>query len=108
MAIAMARQGGIGVLHRNMSIEDQAEAVDKVKRNESGMITNPVTITPDATISEVDEICGRFRVSGLPVVEGDGKLVWIITNLDMRFVRPSEAASTLVNDVMTKDGLITS
>lgn len=107
MAIAMARQGGIGVLHRNMSIDDQAEAVDKVKRSESGMITNPVTITPDATVAEVDEICGQFRVSGLPVVEGDGKLVGIITNRDMRFVRPSEAASTLVKDVMTRDNLIT-
>ena len=107
MAIAMARQGGIGVLHRNMSIEDQAEAVDKVKRNESGMITNPVTITPDATVADVDELCGRFRVSGVPVVEGDGKLVGIITNRDMRFVPDDQMATTIVRDVMTKDSLIT-
>ncbi len=107
MAIAMARQGGLGVLHRNMSIEDQAEAVDKVKRNESGMITNPVTITPDATVADVDELCGRFRVSGVPVIEGDGKLVGIITNRDMRFVPDSQMDSTLVRDVMTKDSLIT-
>jgi IMP dehydrogenase len=107
MAIAMARQGGIGVLHRNLSIEEQAEQVDKVKRSESGMITNPVTTTPDATVAEVDELCGRFRVSGLPVVEGDGKLVGIITNRDMRFVSPFEAASTLVRDVMTPAPLIT-
>ncbi|HET8957727.1 MAG TPA: IMP dehydrogenase, partial [Microcella sp.] len=107
MAIAMARQGGLGVLHRNLSIDDQAEQVDKVKRSESGMITNPVTTTPDATVAEVDELCGRFRVSGLPVVEGDGKLVGIITNRDMRFVSRFEAASTLVRDVMTPAPLIT-
>ncbi|MGN6324393.1 IMP dehydrogenase [Pseudolysinimonas sp.] len=107
MAVAMARQGGIGVLHRNLSIEDQAAHVDKVKRSESGMITNPVTTTPDATVAEVDELCGRFRVSGLPVVEGDGTLVGIITNRDMRFVSQFEAGSTRVRDVMTKAPLIT-
>ncbi len=107
MAIAMARQGGMGVLHRNLSIDDQAEQVDKVKRSESGMITNPVTTTPDATVAEVDELCGRFRVSGLPVVEGDGTLVGIITNRDMRFVSTFEAATTLVRDVMTQAPLIT-
>src|SRR6187401_1660040 len=88
MAIAMARQGGIGILHRNLSIDDQATHADKVKRSESGMITNPVTTTPDATVAEVDALCGQFRVSGLPVVEGDGTLVGIITNRDMRFVSP--------------------
>jgi len=107
MAIAMARQGGIGILHRNLSIEDQAAQVDKVKRSESGMITNPVTTTPDATVAEVDAICGQFRVSGLPVVEDDGVLVGIITNRDMRFVSPFEKATTLVRDVMTKAPLIT-
>ncbi|MEP6841965.1 MAG: IMP dehydrogenase, partial [Pseudolysinimonas sp.] len=107
MAIAMARQGGVGVLHRNLSIEDQAMHVDKVKRSESGMITNPVTTTPDATVAEVDAICGQFRVSGLPVVEGDGTLVGIITNRDMRFVSPFEKSTTLVRDVMTKMPLIT-
>ena len=107
MAIAMARQGGIGVLHRNLSIDEQAMHVDKVKRSESGMITNPVTTTPDATVAEVDAICGQFRVSGLPVVEGDGTLVGIITNRDMRFVSPFEKSTTLVRDVMTKMPLIT-
>jgi IMP dehydrogenase len=107
MAIAMARQGGLGVLHRNLSIDDQAEQVDKVKRSESGMITNPVTTTPDATVAEVDALCGRFRVSGLPVVEGDGTLVGIITNRDMRFVSAFEAPTTLVRDVMTPAPLIT-
>jgi IMP dehydrogenase len=107
MAIAMARQGGIGVLHRNLSIEDQATHVDNVKRSESGMISNPVTTTPDATVAEVDALCGQFRVSGLPVIEGDGRLVGIITNRDMRFVSPFETATTLVRDVMTKMPLIT-
>lgn len=107
MAIAMARQGGIGILHRNLSIDDQAAAVDKVKRSESGMITNPVTITPDATVADVDEVCARFRVSGVPVVEGDGVLVGIITNRDMRFVPRENAHTTLVKDVMTQGNLIT-
>jgi IMP dehydrogenase len=107
MAIAIARQGGIGVLHRNLSIADQADQVDRVKRSESGMITNPVTTTPDATVAEVDALCGQFRVSGLPVVEGDGRLVGIITNRDMRFVSPFEKATTLVRDVMTRTPLIT-
>ena len=107
MAIAIARQGGLGVLHRNLSIADQAEQVDRVKRSESGMITNPVTTTPDATVAEVDMLCGQFRVSGLPVVEGDGKLVGIITNRDMRFVSPFEKSTTYVRDVMTKAPLIT-
>jgi len=107
MAIAMARNGGIGILHRNLSIEDQAAQVDKVKRSESGMITNPVTTTPDATVADVDAICGQFRISGLPVVESDGRLVGIITNRDMRFVSEFEKSTTLVRDVMTTSGLIT-
>src|SRR3978361_154968 len=107
MASAMARNGGIGILHRNLSIEDQSALVDKVKRSESGMITNPVTTTPDATVAKVDALCGQFRVSGLPVIEGDGKLVGIITNRDMRFVSPFEKSTTLVRDVMTKSPLIT-
>lgn len=107
MAIAMARQGGLGILHRNLSIEDQAAAVDKVKRSESGMISNPVTITPGASVADVDELCARFRVSGVPVVEGDGILVGVITNRDMRFVAREDAATTLVKDIMTKENLIT-
>jgi len=107
MAIAMARNGGIGVLHRNLSIEDQAAHVDKVKRSESGMITNPVTTTPDATVAEVDALCGQFRVSGLPVIEGNGRLVGIITNRDMRFVSDFEKHTTLVRDVMTRENLVT-
>ena len=71
MAIAMARQGGIGVLHRNLSVEDQAHQVDLVKRSESGMVTDPVTVGPDATLAELDALCGTYRVSGLPVVAED-------------------------------------
>ena len=107
MAIAMARQGGLGIMHRNLSIDEQSQQVDKVKRSESGMITNPVTTTPDATVADVDALCGQFRVSGLPVVEGDGRLVGIITNRDMRFVSRFEAETTLVRDVMTPAPLIT-
>jgi IMP dehydrogenase len=107
MAVAIARQGGLGVLHRNLSIVDQADQVDRVKRSESGMITNPVTTTPNATVAEVDALCGQFRISGLPVVEDDGRLVGIITNRDMRFVSPFEKSTTLVRDVMTRSPLIT-
>ena len=86
MAIAMARQGGIGVLHRNLSIEDQAYQVDLVKRTQTGMIPNPVTIGPDATLEELDDVCGEYRISGLPVVDADQRLLGIITNRDLRFV----------------------
>ncbi|TFD71815.1 IMP dehydrogenase [Cryobacterium sp. Hb1] len=107
MAIAMAREGGLGILHRNLSIDDQAEQVDLVKRSESGMITNPVTTSPDATVAEVDALCGQFRVSGLPVIDGDGILVGIITNRDMRFVPYARKAFTRVSEVMTRSPLIT-
>lgn len=107
MAIAMAREGGLGVLHRNLSIGDQAEQVDLVKRSESGMITNPVTTSPDTTVAEVDTLCGQFRISGLPVVDADGVLVGIITNRDMRFVSETKKHTTRVSEVMTKAPLIT-
>ncbi len=86
MAIAMARNGGIGVLHRNLSIDDQAAQVDIVKRSESGMINDPLTVSPDVTLADLDKLCGRFHISGLPVVDNDNKLVGIITNRDMRFI----------------------
>lgn len=104
MAIAMARQGGIGVLHRNLSLEDQSLQVDLVKRSESGMITNPVTCSPDDTLCEVDELCGRYRISGVPVVNGDSQLVGIVTNRDMRFV---SEPSTPVREIMTRTPLVT-
>ncbi len=107
MAIAMARQGGLGVVHRNLSIQRQAEEVDLVKRSESGMITNPLTVGPDATLAELDELCSRFRVSGLPVVDGGGHLVGIVTNRDIVFIPENEYAQRLVRDVMTHMPLIT-
>ena len=103
MAIAMARQGGIGVLHRNLSVEAQAEQVEIVKRSEAGMVTNPVTASPDMTIEEVDEICGRFRISGLPVVDEDQSLLGIITNRDMHFERDINRP---VREVMTPMPLV--
>ncbi len=107
MAIAMARQGGIGVLHRNLSIADQAGQVDLVKRSESGMITDPLTVGPDVTIEELDELCGRYRVSGLPVVDVDRVLLGIITNRDLRFIPASEWPTRRVREVMTAMPLVT-
>ncbi|MBC7307574.1 MAG: IMP dehydrogenase, partial [Dietzia sp.] len=104
MAIAMARQGGLGVLHRNLSAQDQAHQVDVVKRSEAGMVTHPVTTRPDATIGEVDALCGRFRISGVPVVDDDGRLVGIITNRDMRF---ETDPGRPVREVMTPMPLVT-
>jgi IMP dehydrogenase len=107
MAIAMARQGGIGVLHRNLSIDDQAGQVDLVKRSESGMITHPVTIGPDVTLDDLDRLCGKYRVSGLPVVDEAGVLLGIITNRDLRFVPVREWRTRLVRQVMTPMPLVT-
>ncbi|AHW63260.1 IMP dehydrogenase [Corynebacterium glyciniphilum] len=103
MAIGMARQGGMGVLHRNLSIEEQAEQVEIVKRSEAGMVTDPVTCSPEMTIGEVDEMCARYRISGLPVVDASGRLVGICTNRDMRF---EEDFSAKVADVMTPMPLV--
>jgi IMP dehydrogenase len=107
MAIAMARQGGVGVLHRNLSVGDQAEQVDLVKRSESGMIAHPVTVEPDATLAQLDEICGRYRVSGLPVVDADSHLLGIITNRDLRFVAVGDWERRSVREVMTPMPLVT-
>ncbi|MFD3732278.1 IMP dehydrogenase [Streptomyces sp. NPDC058632] len=104
MAIAMARQGGVGVLHRNLSIEDQANQVDLVKRSESGMVTDPITIHPDATLAEADALCGKFRISGVPVTDGNKKLLGIVTNRDMTF---ETDRSRRVRDVMTPMPLVT-
>ena len=106
MAISMARQGGLGILHRNLSIDDQVTQVDLVKRSEAGMVSHPVTTNPYATIREVDDLCGKYRVSGLPVIDEDGKLVGIVTNRDMRFVLEVQRTTTLVKDVMTPMPLI--
>ena len=107
MAIAMARQGGLGVLHRNLSVEDQAYQVDLVKRTQTGIISNPVTIGPDATLEELDHICGEYRVSGLPVVDTDNRLLGIFTNRDLRFTPVAEWATTKVDEVMTPTPLVT-
>jgi IMP dehydrogenase len=104
MAIAMARQGGVGVLHRNMSVEEQAQQVDTVKRSEAGMITNPVTCGPDATVADVEELCGRFRISGVPVTDADGILLGIVTNRDIRFESDHRRR---VTEVMTPMPLVT-
>jgi IMP dehydrogenase len=107
MAIAMARQGGLGVLHRNLSIEDQAGQADFVKRSESGMISDPVTIGPDATLEQLDELCGQYRISGLPVVDDRNVLLGIITNRDLRFVPVTEWATRVVREIMTPMPLVT-
>ncbi len=104
MAIAMARQGGLGVLHRNLAVEEQAHQVDVVKRSEAGMVSDPVTTSPEATIGEVDALCGQYRISGLPVVDAQGVLVGIITNRDLRW---EDDLSRPVRDVMTPMPLIT-
>src|SRR6516164_615298 len=104
MAIAMARQGGVGVLHRNLSIEEQAQQVDLVKRSEAGMVTDPVTCGPDATLSDVERLCAHYRISGVPVTSDDGILVGIVTNRDIRF---ESDLSRRVADVMTPMPLVT-
>ncbi len=104
MAIAMARQGGIGVLHRNLPMHDQAAQVDLVKRSEAGMVSDPVTVGPQTTLGEVDALCARFRISGAPVVDDQRRLVGIITNRDMRF--ESDLARP-VGEVMTPMPLVT-
>src|ERR1700683_4478340 len=85
MAVAMARQGGVGVLHRNLSVEEQAQQVDMVKRSEAGMITHPVTCGSDATLADVERLCAHYRISGVPVISEDGILLGIVTNRDIRF-----------------------
>ncbi|MBB5788227.1 IMP dehydrogenase [Jiangella mangrovi] len=107
MAIAMARQGGLGVLHRSLSIDDQAHHVDLVKRSESGMVTDPVTIGPEATLAEMDRMCGQYRISGLPVTHDDGVLLGIITNRDIRFIPSAEFDERRVSEVMTRMPLVT-
>lgn len=104
MAIAMARQGGIGVVHKKLSVEQQAETVRKVKRSESGMIVDPITLGPDASIGEADRLMGEYRISGVPIVNGDGRLLGILTNRDLRF---EDDMSKRVDELMTKDDLVT-
>ena len=104
MAIAMARQGGIGIIHKNMSVEQQAEEVDKVKRSENGVITDPFFLHPDNTLQEANELMGKFRISGVPITDDDRKLVGIITNRDLKF---EEDFSRPIKECMTSENLIT-
>jgi IMP dehydrogenase len=104
MAIAMAREGGIGIIHKNMSIEQQASVVDKVKRSESGMIQNPITLTPDKKIRDALSVMEKYRVSGIPIINTSGKFVGILTNRDLRFDIDEEE---LIENLMTKKDLIT-
>jgi len=104
MAIAMAREGGIGVIHKNMSIEAQADQVDLVKRSENGVITNPFSLTADHTLGEADALMAKFRISGVPIIDTDGILIGIITNRDMKF---EEDMTRSIADVMTRDHLVT-
>ncbi|WP_326635636.1 IMP dehydrogenase [Streptosporangium sp. NBC_01755] len=104
MAVAMARQGGIGILHRNLSIEDQAQQADLVKRSEAGMVTNPITCSPDETLADVERLCATYRISGVPVTDASGVLVGIVTNRDMRFESDHNRP---VREVMTPMPLVT-
>src|SRR6202166_3459782 len=103
MAIALAQQGGLGIIHRNLTIEQQAEEVDKVKRSESGMIVDPITMSPDDKISDALEVMRHYRISGVPVTKNK-KLVGILTNRDLRFETRTDIP---ISEVMTKENLIT-
>ncbi len=105
MAIAIAREGGVGIIHKNMSIEEQREEVDKVKRSENGVIVNPFFLHPDNTVEEANELMHRYKISGVPICDGDGRLVGILTNRDMRFMTDY---SVRIGDVMTHENLVTS
>jgi IMP dehydrogenase len=104
LAIAMAREGGIGIIHKNMPIDQQRLEVDRVKRSESGMISNPFTLGPEASVAEAMELMARFKISGVPITDGTGKLVGILTNRDLRFI---ERVDVPVKEVMTTENLIT-
>jgi len=104
MGMAIAREGGIGVLHKNMPIDRQAAEVDRVKRSESGMILNPITLGPDRPLREAHQLMARFKISGVPIVDGAGKLIGIITNRDLQFERQLDRP---IREAMTKDKLVT-
>lgn len=104
LAIAIAREGGIGIIHKNMSVEQQAEEVDRVKRSESGVITNPFSLSPEHTVADADKLMGKFRISGVPIVDDNNKLIGILTNRDLRFVHDY---SIKIGQVMTKENLVT-
>ena len=104
MAIAMAREGGVGIIHKNMTIAQQAEEVDKVKRSESGVITDPIYLTAEHPIYDAEAIMAKYRISGVPIVDNEKHLVGILTNRDLRF---EKNFSRLIGEVMTRDNLVT-
>ena len=104
LAIALARQGGLGVIHRNLAVEQQAEEVDKVKRSESGMIVDPITLRPEATLAEAENLMRKYKISGVPITDERGKLVGILTNRDVRFATDPRRQ---LQEYMTREGLIT-
>src|SRR5918999_1086705 len=104
LAIALAREGGIGIVHRNLSIAEQVSEVDKVKRSEAGMIVEPVTLPPDAPVADALELMERYHISGVPITDGAGKLVGILSNRDLRFEDDTEQP---IRNLMTAEGLVT-
>ena len=104
MAIAISREGGIGIIHKNMTIDSQADEIDKVKRSQNGVIVNPFYLSPENIVSDADELMGKYRISGVPIVDKESRLVGIITNRDMRFIQDF---SMKIGEVMTKDNLVT-
>ena len=104
LAVAMAREGGIGILHRNMSIAEQVEMIQRVKRSQSGMIVDPITLPADRPIGEALDLMGHYHISGIPITEEDGRLVGILTNRDLRF---EENLERPIHELMTKEDLIT-
>ena len=104
LAIAIAREGGIGIIHKNMTVEQQAEEVDRVKRSESGVITNPFSLHADHLVSDAEKLMGKFRISGVPIVDENNKLIGILTNRDLRFVHDY---NTVISEVMTSENLVT-
>ncbi|MFQ5557681.1 MAG: IMP dehydrogenase, partial [Acidimicrobiales bacterium] len=106
LAIALAREGGIGVVHRNLTVERQAVEVDRVKRAQSGMITHPISLTPDATLADAEALMAHHKISGVPICEPSGRLVGILTNRDVRFCGADEQKRS-VTDFLTSEGLVT-
>jgi IMP dehydrogenase len=107
LAIALAREGGIGIIHRNMSADEQATEVDKVKRSQAGMISDPVTLQPDATLQQAEDIMAHYKISGVPIVTGDGQLTGILTNRDIRFVEPKDYVRPISEFMTPRERLIT-
>lgn len=107
LAIALAREGGLGIIHRNLSPDEQAAEVDKVKRSQAGMISDPVTLPPEATLQDAENIMARYKISGVPIVTRDGQLTGILTNRDIRFVEPADFARPIREFMTPRERLVT-